>query len=262
MRSAGPECGEGQMYGATRLGYAGICVVLAVSCAAAADVTAPAEPLPPPPPTIWVHGGVLGAFPNTNASPTGGGLFGTQPLVGFNSVFFGQTNNAIRPVYTIFLELGYFITPNFVLALGTAVPPITHFKATGFPLVGLTGTNLLGSARYGEIVLLLQYHFNQFGAFQPYFGAGVGYAINFGNISDGLLRNFYWDQNFAFVLQAGADYMLTPNWGVFVDGKKVFFETDSGGLAQSPVTGFAVIPTRAHVRVDPWVAGVGITFKY
>ena len=66
----------------------------------------------------------------------------------------------------------------------------------------------------------------------------------------------------AFVLQAGADYMLTPNWGVFVDGKKVFFETDSGGMAQNPVTGFFNIPTRAHVRVDPWVAAAGITFKY
>jgi len=246
------------MNGTSRFGVAGICILLAVSCAAAADLTPPAEPLPPPPPhTIYVHGGVIGSWANANASPTGGGLFVSQGTTA--GVFLGASNIAISPTYTLLLEAGYFVTPNFVIALATAVPPITHFKATGLIAASINGTDLIGSARYGEIAVLFQYHFTQFGPFQPYVGFGPGYALNFANISDGLLRNFYWDQNFAFVLQAGADYMLTPNWGVFVDGKKVFFSTDAGGFAN---TNLGWLPVRANVRVDPWAADVGITFKY
>ncbi len=221
-----------------------LAAALAVTPLAAADLTAPVEPLPPPPPTFFVHAGALGAFFQTNAQPTGGGLFLTE-------------NIAIRPVYTLALEAGYFITPNLAIALMTAVPPVLHFKATGFPQTAAYGSNLLGSARAGPIIGLLQYHFTQFGAIQPYAGAGVGYGINFGNISDGILANFSLDQNFGFVLQAGADWMLTPNWGVFIDGKKVFLSTDAQGFA---IPGY--IPLRSHITLDPWLASTGITFKY
>lgn len=232
------------MSGASRLGFAALIATFLVSPAAAADLVTPLEPLPPPPPIFFVHAGALGAFANTNASPTGGGLFE------------GLSNVAIRPVYTLVFEAGYYITPNIAISFATAVPPVTHFKATGLVEAPVFGTDLLGSARYGEVALLLQYHFTQFGPLQPYLGAGGGYGLNFGNISDGILRNFYWDQNFAFLVQAGTDYMFTPNWGLFVDGKKVFFSTDAGGFAPG------VGPVRALVRVDPWVADVGITFKY
>ncbi len=233
------------MSGASWFGFAGLLALLAVPAAAAdADVAAPVEPPPPPPPTFFVHAGALGAFANANASPTGGGQF------------VGLSNVAIRPVYTIFWEMGYYVTPNIAISFATAVPPVTHFKATGAVEAPIFGTDLLGSARYGEAALLLQYHCTQFGPLQPYLGAGGGYALNFGNISDGIIRNFYWDQNFAFLIQAGTDYMLTPNWGLFVDGKKLFFSTDAGGFVGG------IGPVRALVRVDPWVADVGITFKY
>jgi outer membrane protein len=242
--------GGGEMSGASRLLPAVIIATLAISPCQAADLASPPEPLPPPPPTFYVHAGAVGAFAEPNASPTGGGLF--QRI----------SNIAIRPVYTFFVEAGYFLTPEFAVAIGTAVPPLTHFKGTGLIDAPILGTDLLGSARYGEGLVLLQYHFSQFGPFQPYLGAGVGFAANFANISDGILRNFYWDQNFAFVLQMGADYMLTPNWGVFVDGKKIFFETDSGGFVTNPLPPHVLVPVRAHVRVDPWAAETGITFKY
>ncbi len=231
------------MSGASRFGFAVIVATLAVSPAAAADT--PLEPLPPPPPTFYVHVGALGAFAQTNASPTGGGFF------------VGLSNVAIAPVYTLVVETGYYITPNVAISLGTAVPPVSHFKATGLVQAPILRTDLLGSARYGEISLILQYWFTQFGPLQPYIGAGGGFALNFANISDGTLQKFFFDQNFAFIVQAGADYMLTPNWGVFVDAKKVWFATDAGGFA---FTG--LVPVRAHVRIDPWVADVGITFKY
>jgi outer membrane protein len=155
------------------------------------------------------------------------------------------------------LEAGYFVTPNIAIALGAGVPPIAHFKATGFPGTPTYGSNLLGSVRYGPAIVLLQYHFIQFGALQPYAGIGFGYVLNFGNISDGILTNISIDQNFALVLQAGTDLMLTPNWGVFIDGKKLFYSTDAQGFADP-----GNVPLRAHLTLDPWLAIAGVTFKY
>ena len=95
-RSAGQDHGEEQMNGASRFGFAAICILLAVSSATAADLTAPAEPPPPPAPTIYVHGGLIGSWANANASPTGGGLFATQVTTG--GLFVGASNIAISPV--------------------------------------------------------------------------------------------------------------------------------------------------------------------
>jgi outer membrane protein len=150
---------------------------LAATLVAAADLAPLVEPLPPPPSSFYVHAGALGGFFQTNAQPTGGGLFPTA-------------NIAIRPVYTLALEAGYFVTANIAIALSTAVPPIAHLKATGFPMAAAFGSNLLGSTRAGPGMLLLQYHFSQFGPIQPYFGAGAGYVFRFANISDGILTNF------------------------------------------------------------------------
>ncbi len=230
------------MTGALKIFAAAIAATLTVARASAADFTVPAEPLPPPPPRIFVHAGPAGIFPQVNGQGTGGGLFTAQ-------------NIAIRPVYTLALEVGYYVTPNIALAISTGVPPIWHFKAVGLREVPTLGTNLVGSTRTGGALLLLQYHFDQFGKVQPYAGIGGGYSFNFGNFSDGLLTNFSFDQNFIFALQAGANLMLTPNWGVFIDAKKAFFNTDAQGF-------FVGRPMRSHVTLDPWIASTGITFKY
>jgi outer membrane protein len=231
------------MTSALRLCAAAMIAALSGAPVKAADVMALAEP-PPLLPHFYVHAGAAGTFFETNAQPTGGGVF-------------GSANVAIRPVYTLVFETGYFITPNITIAISTGVPPIEHFKATGLPQVNLFGTNLSGSARNGSVGLMLQYHFTQFGALQPYFGAGGAYVFNFGNFSDGILRNFSIDQNFAFVLQAGADLMIAPNWGIFIDGKKSFYSTDAQGFLLNTNT-----PIRTHITLDPWRASAGITFKY
>jgi outer membrane protein len=236
------------MAGSARFLGAAMILAAAASPAMAADFATPAEPLPPPAPVFYVHAGVLGEFLETNE----------QLAAGTGRTSFVVTNVAVRPLYTLALEAGYFVTPNVAIALSAGVPPaLAHFKATGFTGAGLLGTDLLGSVRGGSIRVLLQYHYTELGAFQPYFGAGVSYFLNFGNISDGILTNFALDQNFSFVVQAGADWMLTPNWGVFVDGKKAFFSTDASGFVLNTAT-----PVRANIRFDPWIASAGVTFKY
>ncbi len=245
------------MTGAIKVWAVALVAALAITRADAADLPPTPEPLPPPAPVFFVHVGALGVFKEIDAESTGGGFFNflpTPPLAGVS----GLIGNVVsRPDYTLGLEAGYFITPNIAVALSAGVPPIAHLKTTGLSLTPFLGTNLLGSVRYGPAMLLAQYHFTNFGAFQPYVGAGAAYVINFGNINDGILTNLGIDQNFGFVMQAGADYMLTQNWGVYVDIKKLIYSTVLNGDLLN-----LNIPIRANVQLDPWAAGAGITFKY
>ncbi len=160
------------------------------------------------------------------------------------------------------MEAGYFVTPNIALAISAGVPPLMHIKATIFSATKLLGTDLVGSVRFGPLMGLLQYHFTNWGAFQPYFGAGAAYVVMFANTSDGFLSNFSVDPTWCAVAQAGFDYMLAgfglPNWGVFVDAKKLIY--------LNPNFQGNVLNTDIHIKtlgkIDPWIASVGLTFKY
>jgi outer membrane protein len=228
-----------------------IVTTFAATPAIADDLASPVQP--PSPPSFYVHAGANGSFPQTNAQPEGGGVF-------------SAANIAIRPVYTLAVEAGYFLTPNIAIAFSSGLPPLEHLKATGFGLTTLYGSNLAGSVRSGLAMLLLQYHFSDFGPVQPYAGIGAGYLFNLGNVSDGILENVSVDQNFALIFQAGADFMLTPSWGLFLDAKKALFSTDAQGFLTSPYSFTVPIavtrPVRAHLTLDPWIATAGITFKY
>ena len=71
-----------------RFWAAALIAAILVTPAAATDlVTSVEPPSPSAPPIFYVHAGALGGFPQVNAQPTGGGLFGVA-------------NVAIRPSYT------------------------------------------------------------------------------------------------------------------------------------------------------------------
>jgi outer membrane protein len=246
------------MTGATRIWAAALIAALAITRADAADLTPTTpEPLPPPPPIFFVHVGALGAFYSPpDAQSTGGGFLKAIPVPGLGTVTLN--NVAIPPSYTVGLEAGYFVTPNIALAISAGVPPLMHIKATVFTGAQALGTDLVGSVRFGPLMGLIQYHFTQWGAFQPYFGAGAAYVVMFANTSDGFLSNFSVDPTWCAVAQGGFDLMLTQNWGVFVDGKKLIY--------LNPNFQGNVLNTNVHVRtlgkIDPWIASAGITFKY
>jgi len=248
------------MTGAIRIWAAAFIAALAITRADAADLTLTPEPLPPAPPIFYVHVGAGGVFYSPpDAQSTGGGFLKSIPsplgTVTLNNV-------AIPPTYTVTLEAGYFITPNIALAISAGVPPLIQIKATVLNVSNALGTDLLGSGRYGPISGLLQYHFTQWGPFQPYFGAGAAYVTMFANTSSGILSNFSIDPTFTFVVQGGFDYMLGdfgfPNWGVFADAKKAIY--------LNPNFQGNLLNTNIHIKtlgkIDPWIASTGITFKY
>jgi outer membrane protein len=253
------------MTGALRLCAASLVAAFTATCAWAAEpIPVPPPPPEPPAPTFYVHLGALGIFPQVNASNTGGGFFHTIPFTVAPGVTLATIENAtIAPMYTLGYEIGYYVTPNVSISLFSGVPPIAHVKATGLAVnpalapPNVIGTDLLGSMRWGPATLLFQYHFTQFGAIQPYIGLGAAYILHTAHISDGILRNFFVDQDWCLALQAGVDVMLTPNWGMFAQVVKLFYETDAGGFLLN-----TNIPIRVRAVTDPWFPMVGITFKY
>ena len=249
------------MTGANRIWAAAFIAALAITRADAADLTPTPEPLPPAPPIFYIHVGALGAFYSPpDAQSTGGGFLKSIPALSpCPGPGCATLNNvAIPPSYTVGLEAGYFVTPNWALAFSAGVPPPLRIKATVFNFAEALGTDQLGAVRFGPLMGLIQYHLTQFGAFQPYVGAGAAYVVMFSNNSDGILSNFSVDPTFCFVVQAGADYMLTQNWGVFVDAKKAIY--------LNPNFQGNLLNTNVHIKtlgkIDPWIASAGITFKY
>ena len=76
------------------------------------------------------------------------------------------------------------------------------------------------------------YHFNQFGAFQPYVGGGVGGGVlvpDEGRVDTGVKV----DPTVGLVLQGGADVMIDQHWGWTFDVKKVFAHVTSHGTGDN-----------------------------
>jgi outer membrane protein len=58
------------------------------------------------------------------------------------------------------------------------------------------------------------------------------------------------------VLQFGFDYMIDKHWGWNVDVKKMWMRPDWEGTLAS---GAAIT---GQVKLDPWLVGTGITYKF
>lgn len=151
---------------------------------------------------------------------------------------------------TALFEIGYFVSDAVAVSLTGGYPPTTTLTGTGTA----AALGALGDVTYGPATLTAHYHFKGFGPWQPYLGAGVGYAIIF-NSSDGAVKNLNVSGAPAFVLQAGVDYIIDRNWAVFVDVKKLFLSVNaSGTLGPTPV--------RADVTLDPLVLFTGIAYRF
>ncbi len=145
------------------------------------------------------------------------------------------------------LDISYFFTPNVAAELVLGVTP-HRVKGAG----ALAGTRI-GDAWLLPPTLLLQYHFTGLGNVKPYVGAGINYTVFFNEKAKGNFDSFDLDDTFGFALQAGVDIMLDKHWGINFDVKKLFLEPKvsvNNGL----VTG--------KVKIDPWLIGTGVTYRF
>jgi outer membrane protein len=167
------------------------------------------------------------------------------------------------------LDITYFFTPNFAAELILGVTP---HKATGKGLVtgGAAPGLIMDGLPIGKTWLLpptltFQYHFTNFGAFKPYIGAGVNYTVFFSekaaNTPGGspAVRITSLDVHNAFApaLQAGFDYMIDRHWGLNVDVKKLWLRPNFDASVNN-----GAIPLTGKARLDPWIVGAGLTYKF
>ena len=127
---------------------------------------------------------------------------------------------------------------------------------------------------------MLQYHFTNFGAFQPYLGVGVNFTAYWGTRAG--------NQTFPIALpalpgvpaflnataatitpswgvvgQAGADYMFNDHWGVNVDVKYIMMEPNAHVWATAAIPGATFsAPLNLAVKVNPIVVSAGLTYRF
>lgn len=145
------------------------------------------------------------------------------------------------------LDFTYFFTDHIAAEL---------IAATSKHDVKAEGTSL-GNIDLGDVwalppTLTAQYHFNPYGQYRPYVGAGLGYIIWY-NEDSGAAANIDYDNGIAYALQAGMDIGIDENWAFNVDAKKLFHNVDA------TVNNGAVT---ADVDLDPWVFGVGLAYRF
>lgn len=149
------------------------------------------------------------------------------------------------------LDISYFFTKNIAAEL---ILGVTKHSVSGTGT--LTGIDV-GKSWLLPPTLTLQYHFTDFGAFKPYVGAGVNYTFFFSQkAAGGTVIESHLKDSFAPAVQVGFDYMFDKHWGWNVDVKKLWLRPEwSGTLAGgTPITG--------KVKLDPWLIGTGITYKF
>ena len=85
-------------------------------------------------------------------------------------------------------------------------------------------------------------------------GAGISYMMIF-NTTDGAVQNPTLSNDLAPVVEAGTELAFGQPFGLFLEAKKAFLSTKTGGsIGGFPVTGKA--------SIEPWVFSVGATVHF
>lgn len=111
-----------------------------------------------------------------------------------------------------------------------------------------------GSFKALPPTLTMQWHFLSDGPIRPYLGGGLNYTrlsnVALGNTVTGPLE--LERDSVGPALQAGVDFDLGGLWSLNLDVKKVWIRTDlkSGGA------------TLSTLKVDPWLLGVGLGYRF
>jgi outer membrane protein len=158
-----------------------------------------------------------------------------------------NVSNAVVPE----LDISYFITKNIALEAICCVTPHT-VKATG----GLSNLGEVGKTILFPPTLMLQYHLTQFGALKPYAGIGVNYSHFFQNGDGPKFSNLQINDSWGIAGQIGFDYMIDRHWGINFDVKKIYIEP------KATVTLLPSTPLTANVKIDPWIIGTGVTYRF
>ena len=255
--------------------FTSLAFALAAGVVHAADLSSappvPASPAPEAAPRWYVRLGALGALnqswsslfaqpvtavpvPGIGLVPVGG--FGPQmSLVGRGATY--------SSVFSATFQGGYFFTPNWSLEVSSGIPLWLTIKITGFSPTPPFSMTVLGKLLPAVVPITSVYHFTQFGAVQPYLGAGIVPTFEFA-VQDGFNTGGWFEPTVGLVAQAGADYMFNRNWGVFLDAKKLFIWSTgkSTGFDLGPPIGTIHGDATIKTTIQPWLFSTGVTYRF
>lgn len=221
-------------------------------------------------PALLPFGGWVGPLSGLSGGP-GGVLLGASTSI----------STSVIPM----LDVAYFLTKNWAIEAICCVSP-HHIQGTG----SLFGASVAHTWVFPPSVML-QYHFTNFGAFQPYLGVGVNFTTFWGTRAGnnsfwlpfvpgstlaglgipGATTNLYSasiSPSWGVVGQAGVDYMFNEHWGVNVDVKYITMQPRAHAWGTAFVPGpFSVInpvyvPVNVAVNVNPIVVSAGLTYRF
>jgi outer membrane protein len=228
----------------------------------------PAPALPAPAPPLQLGFFVKLGFTygiNTSSSK----LYAQQvPLPGAPQFQIPGVGASVGNVATLGVEAGYYFVPNLSIDISGGIPVYAAVKTKGqFPpgLLPVPDGTRLSSVMPSFIPVTVLYHFNQWGQFQPYLGAGLAPVFSFGEKS-GFNTGVSVNPAIGFVLQAGADIMFDNHWGWSFDVKKLFANTTSHfsglNLAEIGLAGNVPISGTLKTNYQPWVLSTGLTYRF
>ena len=158
-----------------------------------------------------------------------------------------ETSNAT----TAILVYERRVLPNIGIEFVIGAPPRIKAKATGS--VAFLGDDVL-SARFIAPTLLLNYHFfAPTETLRPYLGAGINYT-RFTSIRSSLAPDVKMGDSTGLVLQAGLDYALTRNVGLFASVAKLNVKS------KVVASGATVLTTTVDFR--PIVYSAGVSYRF
>lgn len=179
----------------------------------------------------------IGVLPNGDSKASvGGGAFAEGLKI---------SNSAMPEI-----DITYFFTKNIAVEAICCVTPHTIKGSKA-----LAGVGEIGEALVFPPTIMLQYHFTDFGAFKPYVGIGVNWTHYFKTDATAPFNSLKIDDSFGVAAQIGFDYMINRNWGVNFDVKRIMMRPDA-------TVRLGAVPISAKVRIDPWVVGVGVVYRF
>lgn len=149
------------------------------------------------------------------------------------------------------VDVSYFFTPNIAAELVLTVPQKQRVTVQQSALGGPTD---IGSFKHLPPTLMLQYHFRPDATVRPYVGAGINYTRLSGvNLYVPTVGRLDLERNsWGLAVGGGVDIAIAKNWFLNFDVKKVQIRSDVK-LGMQKVS---------QVKVDPWLFGVGVGYRF
>jgi outer membrane protein len=139
-------------------------------------------------------------------------------------------------------DVSYFFTPNLAVELLLGLPQKLNVYSSG---------RQIGTLRGLPPTVTLQYHFTGLGQFKPYLGVGLNYthfsSVNLMGGAADVKRD-----SVGPALQVGTDFAVTKHVYLNLDIKKVWIKTEVSAGGRD----------LGSFKIDPWIIGVGIGYRF